>query len=495
MIKLSDLVSVSVEGFDPEITNVTSDSRLARRGFLFAALSGVSQNGADFIEFALRAGAVAVLAKHGTPMPESDHEFAVVYVDEPRRELASVAARFYKQQPEHIVAVTGTNGKTSSCEFVRQLWALSDIKGISVGTLGVRGASGIKQVSMTTPDPVSLHANLADLKAAGFEHLAMEASSHGLDQYRLDGVRVQVAAFTNLSHDHLDYHQTMEEYGKAKQRLFTEVLSEYGIAVLNADSNEFERLSTACEKAGRKYISFGFAADDIKIKSCKPMPDGQDLELSIFGEDYNITLPLVGKFQAKNALCALGCIYGCLDAADRSHFARYVELMEHLCGVPGRLQLITGHPSAAVYVDYAHTPDALSNVLEALRPHTNARLICLVGCGGDRDKTKRPVMARIASELADLAVITDDNPRSEDPAQIRKDMLVGAPEAREIGGRRAAIEWAVGELKDGDVLVIAGKGHEQGQIIGDKVQPFDDREEAKAAIEKFYPTHDDSKRK
>lgn len=466
---------------DIEITGITADSRQVKEGYLFAALPGSKANGQQFIADALMHGAHAILADENAVLPGGSK--AVLIADKnPRKALAQIAAKFYGLQPAHIAAVTGTSGKTSTVTFTQALWEFAGVRGsASLGTLGVRGPGLIRSGSLTTPDTVSLHAELADLAAAGITHLAMEASSHGLDQYRLDGVNVAVAGYSNLSRDHLDYHADMDAYFMAKSRLFSDVLRKDGTAVLNADDDYFEKLKSITEKAGRKIISFGEKGADIKLLSINPQPQGQDIKISVFGKDYDVTVPLAGRFQVMNVLLALGMVLAGGEKADK-----IVPLISQLQGVPGRLQLVSGHPKgAAIYIDYAHKPAAVETVLNTLRPHTEGRLICVVGCGGNRDAGKRPMMGRIASDLADLAIITDDNPRHEDPALIRTQMMDGAKEAKgakEIPGRAAAIAWAVSELKEGDVLVIAGKGHEQGQIVGDRVEPFDDVIEAEKAI-------------
>ncbi len=481
-MRLADLVETYRGDFNPEIKGLTHDSRQVREGWLFAALPGVREDGARYIVDAIRHGAVAILAQPGTRIEETGEQVALVTHENPRRALAQIAARFYGKQPEFTVAVTGTNGKTSTVDFTRQLWQGLGLKAASLGTLGVRGPGVTKSGSLTTPDPVALQADLADLAAAGVTHLAMEASSHGLHQSRLDGVRASAAGFTNLSHDHLDYHNTMEDYLIAKAHLFAEILQPGGTAVLNADIPEFAELRARVEGRDCRLISYGWQGQDIKITGLTPTPAGQHLEIDVCGQSHQIDLPLVGEFQVMNALCALGLVIaGSPDSAEQA-----IKLLPTLKGVPGRLELVPGHPKGgAVYVDYAHTPDALENILKALRPHTHGRLLCIIGCGGDRDARKRPIMGKIAATRADLAIITDDNPRSEDPAPIRRAMMAGAQGAeniREIGDRREAIRWAINEMKEGDVLVIAGKGHEQGQIIGDTVEPFDDVTEAKQAM-------------
>jgi len=408
---------------------------------------------------------------------------ALISADNPRRTLAQMAARFYARQPETIVAVTGTNGKTSTAWFVQQLWEALRIRAASVGTLGIRGIEiealrNAKLSSMTTPDMVSLMATLADLAASGINHLAMEASSHGLSQFRLDGVKVKAAAFTNLTRDHLDYHPDMDDYFNAKARLFSELLIDGGTAVLNADIPEYAALRKICDSRKLRVIDYGRNATALKLVARRAEAKGQALTISWNGTNYDVTLPLVGEFMVMNALAALGLVLA--DMPER--IDDLIKALGTLKGAPGRLQAVPGHPQGAVYVDYAHTPDALENILKALRPHTEGKLICVVGCGGDRDPGKRPIMGRLAATLADIAVITDDNPRSEDPAKIRAAMLRDAPGAKEMGDRHEAIRWAVGHMGKGDVLVIAGKGHEQGQIIAGRVEPFDDVEEANQSI-------------
>lgn len=474
-MRLSNLVKNAP---DIEIKGITVDSRLVREGYLFAAIQGNKTDGAHYIEDAILNGAVAVLVKTGTKI-SPDKNIHVIEDENPRLRLAHIAADYYKIQPDVIVAVTGTSGKTSTVSFTQQLWQLFGIEQCaSLGTLGIHGPKISKSGSLTTPDTVSLHATLADLAAAKITHLAMEASSHGLDQHRLDGVKITAAAYTNLSRDHLDYHESMDEYFDAKSRLFSDVLQRSGVAVLNADDEYFEKLQRTCITAGHRVISYGEDGKDIKIIERKLCPSGQALKLLVMGHEIEVVLPLVGKFQAMNALCALG-----LFLAGDGDAESVTPLLSKLRGVSGRLQLVDGHPSgAAIYVDYAHKPAAVEAVLNTLRPHTKGRLFCVIGCGGNRDAGKRPIMGRIAAGLSDVVVITDDNPRYEDPQIIRAAMMEGAPDAIEIGDRREAISWAIKNIQEGDVLVIAGKGHEQGQIIGDDIEPFDDVSEALIAI-------------
>ncbi|WP_431855477.1 UDP-N-acetylmuramoyl-L-alanyl-D-glutamate--2,6-diaminopimelate ligase [Azospirillum sp.] len=462
---------------DIDVTGLTADSRAVQPGFVFAALPGTKADGRAFIEGALAKGAVAVLAPPGTTLPAGSA--AVLIEDEqPRLAFARMAAAFHGRQPETVVAVTGTNGKTSTVQFARQLWTALGHRAAALGTLGITGPGVDKYGAMTTPDPVLLHKTLAEVAEAGVDHLAMEASSHGLDQFRLDGVRVSAAGFTNLTRDHLDYHGSMEAYAEAKAQLFGRVLSPGGGAVLNADSPEFSALAEICTQRGHRLFGYGFAGRELTVRSVEPMPHGQRLHLTVLGREHTVELPLVGRFQAWNALCALGLVLATGSDADKA-----IEALAALDGVKGRMQHVATHPNGApVFVDFAHTPDALETVLTALRPHAAGKLVVVFGCGGDRDRGKRPVMAELAGRLADRVIVTDDNPRTEDPASVRAEVLAGYREAEEIGDRHAAIRAAVRGLAPDDVLVIAGKGHEQGQIVGTEVRPFDDAAEARAAV-------------
>ncbi len=464
-----------------EISGLTADSRRVAAGYLFAALPGSRVDGRDFIPQALDKGAAAVLAPEGTRMPDGRRDVALITDANPRRRLALLAARFYGRQPETACAVTGTNGKTSVASFTRQLWQALGHPAASLGTLGLQPPRADAPASLTTPDPVELHRCLAALARDHIDHVVLEASSHGLDQYRLDGIRVSAAAFTNLTRDHLDYHGTMEAYLAAKLRLFTELLQPEGTAVVNVDDPAGAEISAACRARGVKLISYGKGAADLRLLSQEPTATGQNLKLEVFGKAYDVALPVAGAFQGENVLAALGLVLAGGADTDRA-----VAALTQVSGVPGRVELVGATPAGGhVYVDYAHTPDALETVLKALRPHTAARLFVIIGCGGDRDRGKRPQMGRIAVTLADQTIITDDNPRSEDPATIRQEMLVEAPGAQEIGDRGAAIATAVAALGPGDVLVIAGKGHETGQIVGGQVLPFDDREVARTAISRL----------
>lgn len=478
MPKLSVLLGHAIEP-DVEIRDLTSDSRRIHKGSLFAAVPGTRTDGRSFVSDAVKLGAVAVLAPPGTERPEAEN-LAWIEDENPRRLFSQMAARFYGKQPKNIVAVTGTNGKTSTVNFAYQIWQKLGLKGASLGTLGVRSDKIASAASMTTPDPVTLHAHLADLAASGITHLALEASSHGLHQYRLDGVKIKAAGFTNLTRDHLDYHSTMEDYLDAKVRLFNEILTADGVAVINADIPEAAQLITLCAERKIRCWTYGQKGNELKLLERTAVAQGQILKLELMGRRCTFTLPLVGAFQAMNVLCAVGLAI----AVDEKKLDDILDVLPRLEGVPGRLELVPGHPKkAAVYVDYAHTPDALENILTSLRPHTDKRLICLFGCGGDRDCGKRPVMGQIAARCADVVIVTDDNPRSEEAEKIRAAILEGAPDAIEIAGRREAIRQAIALLEEGDILVIAGKGHEQGQIFADRVDPFDDVTEAHSAMQ------------
>jgi len=471
----SETVLKNAAGRDPEIAGLTADSRAVAPGFLFAALPGSKTDGRAFVGEALRNGASAVLAAPGLDLPAG---IPFVEAANPRRAFARAAARFAGPQPRTIAAVTGTSGKTSVASFARQLWTLAGRRAASLGTLGLVAPHVERTGALTTADPVTLHRDLAELAAAGVDHVAMEASSHGLDQCRLDGVALAAAAFTNLSRDHLDYHPTMEAYFAAKRRLFDTLLPQGAVAVLNADVPEFADLARVAGARRQRVIAYGREGADLRLVAAEPLPQGQALAISAFGRAYHVTLKLAGAFQAMNALAAAGLVIG----TGLSPHAVMAALAE-LDGVPGRLQLAgTKANGAAVYVDYAHKPDALATVLKALRPHVTGRLWVVFGCGGDRDPGKRPMMGRIAAELADRTIVTDDNPRSEDAAAIRAQILSAAPDAAEVAPREDAIRQAVAGLDAGDVLVIAGKGHERGQIVGDKVFPFDDLEQARAAL-------------
>jgi len=468
-----------------DITGLGADSRAIKPGFLFAALPGSRADGAAFIPDAVRRGAVAVLAPPGARLPAGCESALLITDPEPRRRLALMAARFFGAQPRTVAAVTGTNGKTSTVRFLHQIWSRLGHRAASLGTLGLDAPDFGAPVpdddgpTLTTADPVALHRTLARLAEGGIDRLAMEASSHGLAQYRLDGVRLAAAGLTNISRDHLDHHGSMNAYRAAKFRLFAELLGDGGTAVLNADAPEFAALADICAGRGIAVLSYGRKGRDLRLADLAPAAGGgQRLTVELHGRTHEIDLPLAGDFQAANALCALGLALACGAEAEGA-----VAALAGLTGVPGRLEAIgSTADGAAVYVDYAHTPDALAHLLRALRPHARGRLAVLFGCGGDRDPGKRPEMGAIARDLADAVYVTDDNPRGEEAATIRKAILAACPGAVEIGDRRLAIETAIAGLGAGDLLVIAGKGHETGQIVGDTTLPFDDRAVARAVL-------------
>jgi UDP-N-acetylmuramoyl-L-alanyl-D-glutamate--2,6-diaminopimelate ligase len=458
------------------IAGLTADSRAVRPGFLFAALPGARTDGARFLAEAVAAGAAAVLAPPGLAWPEGVPRVPVVESAEPRALLARLAAAFHGAQPEVVVAVTGTNGKTSTVDFLRQLLAGAGHRAASLGTLGLVAEGFPQGGSLTTPDPVALHATLAALARAGVTHLAMEASSHGLDQHRLDGVRLAAAGFTNLTRDHLDYHGSMAAYRAAKLRLFEALLPAGAPAVFHADmeAETLAALRAIAARRGLRAIEVGEAGREIRLLGQTPLPRGQRLLLEMEGARAEVELALPGRFQADNVLVAMGLAHGLGLPRER-----LLALLPGLLGVRGRMELAATLPNgAAVYVDYAHTPDALSRLLAALRPHVapGARLHVLFGAGGERDPGKRPLMGAAAAAAADMVWITDDNPRGEDPAAIRAAILAAAPGARDAGPREAAIAAALAALGPGDVLAVAGKGHESGQTIAGVTHPFDDVE-------------------
>ena len=464
-------------GGDPDIRDLTADSRSVSHGSLFAALPGARHDGAAFVEEAVSRGAAAILTSEPGLSSLTPSPVPVLVSRQPRLTLSQLAARFHPRQPATIVAITGTSGKTSVASFARQIFAALGHRPASLGTLGVVVGEEERYGSLTTPDPVALHRQLDELAGDNVTHLALEASSHGLDQFRLDGVRLAAGAFTNLSHDHLDYHRTPEAYLAAKLRLVSEVMPASATLVVDASSEAGAAFNAAAERRGMRVLTLGAKARDIRVTSRKRLAQGQRLAIAGCYGTAELLLPLVGDFQAANALVAAG-----LAIAVGESPARVFASLEALKGVKGRIERVGGVNGAAVYVDYAHKPDALDNVLDALRPYAAGRLVLVFGCGGDRDKAKRAVMGEIAKRKADIVIVTDDNPRSEDPSLIRAAILQACPGAIEIGSRRQAIARAVEALMPGDILVIAGKGHESGQIVGDQVLPFSDHEAARAAI-------------
>ena len=477
----SDDMTPAANLADTDIHGLSADSRKVAPGYLFAALPGTREDGRRYIEQAIASGAVAVLAETGTALESRATQVQLLTDDNPRRRLALMAARFYDRQPEVVAAVTGTNGKTSVASFTQQIWRHGGRTAASLGTLGLFPARPGAPASLTTPDPVDLHRCLAGLAEDGVDRLVIEASSHGLDQYRLDGVQISAAAFTNLSRDHLDYHHDMASYLAAKMRLFDTLLAPGGTAVLNADLPIYEELQACCSRRGIEVLSYGISDSDLRLMTQEPTAEGQVLTLDVLGRARRIELPLAGTFQAFNVLGALG-----LAIATGLTPEAALEALPDLEGVPGRIEQVGRTPQGGrVFVDYAHTPDALQTVLQAIRPHTEAKLWVVFGCGGDRDRGKRPLMGEIACRLADRSIVTDDNPRGEDPAAIRREILAAAPNAEEFSERGEAIASAVAALGPGDVLVIAGKGHESGQTVGDRVLPFNDRDVARAVISRL----------
>lgn len=480
---LSALGLTARGGANPIISGVSVDSREVKPGHLFAAMPGTRVHGGEFITYALRMDAAAILTDAegaeiaADALRDADRDVALVVVDQPREALSRAAALFFGAQPETMVAVTGTNGKTSVSAFVRQIWQHIGLSGINLGTTGVEGAWSAP-LAHTTPEPITLHRTLAQAVAHGVTHAAMEASSHGLDQRRLDGVILRAAGFTNFTQDHLDYHATFEDYFDAKAGLFARVLPEDGTAVVNVDDPRGVDIAAIAAARGQQVMTVGEHGEHLTLLGQRFDATGQILRLRHDGEVRQTRLDLIGGFQAENVLIAVGLVLACGADPDAVFSA-----LPHLETVRGRMQLAaTRSNEAAVYVDYAHTPDAVQTALKALRPHVLGRLIVVVGAGGDRDAGKRPLMGAAAAENADVVFVTDDNPRSEDPAAIRAAVMDGCPDATEVPDRAEAILRAVDALEPGDVALIAGKGHETGQIVGDDVLPFDDVEQASIAV-------------
>lgn len=458
------------------VSGLTADSRKVERGFAFFAIPGRKADGLQFVPQAVAKGAAVIVAERA-PSALADG-IAFIRAANVRRALALAAARFFGRQPATIAAITGTSGKTSVAAFTRQIWQALGQAAASIGTIGVVSPRGESYGSLTTPDPVELHRTLAALAEEGVTHLAMEASSHGLDQFRLDGMRVRAGAFTNLSRDHLDYHPTLDAYLQAKLRLFSELVPPGGGAVIVADREPAERVIATAKARALEVFTVGRHGDGIRLVETKIDGFAQRLTLEQAGRRYAVRLPLVGTFQVENALVAAG-----LAIVTGSEVAAVFATLESLRGAKGRLDLAGEKDGAPIFVDYAHKPDALAKTLEALRPFASGCLVVVFGAGGDRDPGKRALMGAVAAARADRVIVTDDNPRSEDPAAIRAAILSAAPGAIEIGDRATAIRQAIAELRRGDVLVIAGKGHESGQIVGERVLPFSDHDEVAAALE------------
>ena len=481
--KLSDLGLRARDGRDPRITGISLDSRQVRPGHLFAALPGSERHGGDFIQYALRMDAGAVLTdRKGAEIAADllkDWDGALIVAEDPRAALAGAAALWFEAQPEHLVAVTGTSGKTSVASFTRQIWQALGYSAISLGTMGVEGDFHAK-LAHTTPDPLTLHRVLAEAAAAGVTHAAMEASSHGLDQRRLDGVRVEAAGFTNFSQDHLDYHKNFDDYFAAKALLFNHILDEGAGAVINIDSDRGQQMAGIARDRGLVLTTVGRAEGaDLRILDQRYDATGQDLRFAVSGKPYLVRLPLIGGFQADNVLLAMGLVMAAGNSADE-----IIPALPGLTTVRGRMELAARRENGAtVFVDYAHKPGAVIAALQSLRPHVMGRIVVVIGAGGDRDTGKRPLMGEAARQYADVVIVTDDNPRTEDPAAIRAAVMAGAgPDATEVADRAEAILRGVDALQPGDALLIAGKGHESGQIVGQDVYPFDDAEQASVAV-------------
>lgn len=462
-MKLRDLVDVDC---DSEVTGFSIDHRNVAPGNVFGAFSGAQFNGEDFIEQAVDRGAIAIVAR-----PQAHSVRVPLLADvEPRRLFADLAARYYAPFPDTIVAVTGTNGKTSTVEMTRQMWRMSGHRSASIGTLGVTTSDEQVKTGLTTPDIVTFLTNMAGLQRMGISHVAYEASSHGLDQHRAEGVPLAAAAFTNFSRDHLDYHRTMDSYFEAKMRLFDDLLPQGGKAVIWTDDPRSKDVVRRAHLRGHDVITVGRDGETIRLVEQSPTPLGQTLMLDHGDKVHRLALPLIGAYQAANVLTAAGLVL-----ATGGEWGPTFTAMQRVAPVRGRLErAVISRIGVPVYIDYAHTPDALEAAIAALRPHVEGRLITVFGAGGDRDRGKRPLMGKIATSMSDLVIVTDDNPRSEEPAHIRAEVMTGAPGARDVGGRREAIAEAIRIAREGDIVLVAGKGHETGQIIGDKVHPFDD---------------------
>ena len=458
--ELADTIS------DSEVTGFALDHRKVALGNVFGAFRGSRFNGEDFIAEAVKRGASAIVARPEARVEGVPHLAAA----EPRKLFAELAAKFFAPYPDVIVAVTGTNGKTSTVELTRQLWRMDGRRSASIGTLGVTTADDQVKTGLTTPDIVTFLSNMAGMERMGISHVAYEASSHGLDQYRAEGVPVKAAAFTNFSRDHLDYHRDMDAYFAAKMRLFDEVVETDGTAVVWTGDPKSDEVIGHAMRRGLKLVTVGPKAETIELESRASTPLGQQLLLRHAGKEHKLSLPLIGAYQMNNVLTAAGLVL-----ATGGDWVTTLAGMGRVSPVRGRLErAVISHAGAPVYVDYAHTPDAVEAAISALRPHVEGRLITVLGAGGDRDHGKRPDMGAVAARLSDVVIVTDDNPRSEEPAAIRKAVLAGAPGAIEIGDRRQAIGEAIAMAKVGDIVLVAGKGHEQGQIVGDQVLPFDD---------------------
>ena len=480
-MKLADILPANAQleigSAAVEVSGLSTDSRTVKRGDVFVAIAGGKIDGRKFVGSAVAAGAVAVVGQKdlNTTLPEG---ITFVRVGNSRRAVALMAAKFFPHQPRIIAAVTGTSGKTSVVAFTRQIWTALGLRAASIGTIGIVSPRGETYGALTTPDPIALHRSLDALVGDGVTHLAIEASSHGLDQYRLDGLRIAAAAFTNITRDHLDYHASFEAYLAAKLRLFGALIEPGGAAIIEVDHEHAKEVVTLAKGRKLAIITVGRKqGGDIRLAESVADGFAQRLSVEYCGRKFHLRLPLVGAFQIENALVAAGLVI-----ATGGDPALVFPALEHLTGAKGRIELVGTSRGAPIFIDYAHKPDALAKALDALRPVATSRLFVVFGAGGDRDRGKRPLMGAVAAAKADRVIVTDDNPRSEDAAAIRAAILAAAPGAIEIGDRRKAIRSAIAELRSGDVLLIAGKGHESGQIFGDRVVPFSDHEEVAAAL-------------
>ncbi|MBL4616106.1 MAG: UDP-N-acetylmuramoyl-L-alanyl-D-glutamate--2,6-diaminopimelate ligase [Robiginitomaculum sp.] len=479
MSELAKSVGLSVsgqDGCDALVTGLALDSRKVQSGFLFAALAGTQVHGREFIQMAIANGAVAILSDQmimGCQIP-------VLVATDPARKLAQMASIIYPGSPQNIIAVTGTNGKSSTVEFLRQIWQNTGRRAACIGTLGVTTDAGVIPLGYTTPDCIALHQNLSELAKQDVTDCAIEASSHGLDQRRMDAVVLSAAGFSNLTQDHFDYHNDFADYFSAKQRLFLELLPDNFPVAINVDDQYGAKLADICQQKGLMVWRVGWSGVEVKLLEIQPMTHGQKLHLRVMGDEHTIILPLVGEFQASNALLALA-----LSIQTGTAIVQALSALEKLIGVRGRLELAgMSRSQVPVLVDFAHSPDGLKKLLQSVRPHTKERVILVFGCGGDRDQKKRPLMGKIASEFADVVIVTDDNPRAENPQKIRTAILATAPDAIEIADREQAIAYAIERSMKDDLIVIAGKGHEQGQIVGNQVFEFDDVQVARQLLEK-----------
>jgi UDP-N-acetylmuramoyl-L-alanyl-D-glutamate--2,6-diaminopimelate ligase len=474
----SDDATIDPRAEAAEVTGLAVDSRAVRPGDLFFALAGARTDGARFIDQAISSGAVALAGDHP---PQGASRVPFVVTPNPRRALALAAAKFFPLQPATIAAVTGTSGKTSVAAFTRQIWQRLGHESASIGTIGLVSPKRTIYGSLTTPDPIALHRQLDEIARDGVTHLALEASSHGLDQYRLDGVRIAAGGFTNLSRDHMDYHPDVAHYLAAKLRLFRDLVAAEGAAVISADHDCSQAVIDAARAKKLRIVAVGRngdgAGDGIRLVEADVDGFAQNLTLEHCGKKYSVRLPLVGEFQIENALVSAGLAIG--TGSEPSAVFSELELLE---GAKGRLERVAERNGAPIFVDYAHKPDALAKALQALRPYARRKLVVVFGAGGDRDAGKRPLMGAIATENADSVIVTDDNPRSENPQTIRAAILGAAKGAKEIGDRAEAIRTAISALQPGDALLIAGKGHETGQIVGDRTLPFSDHDAVAAAL-------------